>query len=486
MSINNYIYNINLKIMRSESTSGDYSNSFDSTIGQEFKISKNHSKKLITIGKCSRFYLFILASGLFKLFSLLLLGDNKVFEDGIGLFGFCPILYKYNFMQSIYTYLGYIIFGLIFFYFKGIDNKEKEQKEFENLLRRKSTIRRSYIHNNPLKKITKNTKFRMLLVCLALVIHIEVKKVLYIKGFQFFNFWTLEIVFMILLLKKYFIIDFYIHHKASLIFNISACSTLLLIASFLPSSLSGQNPVNSYVNIKELLGNYFYCLLFIAIFVILSYIYSFSRTYSKVLMQIKFISPYKLIYLFGITGLIITLLAAIIAYFIGYEDNLPNYFSSLRDVLNEGKYYKFYAEVFLVIPLYSFTNFMQLTFEILTIYYLNPFYVLMTNNVYYIISEFITFMLNLSSDGLIITQFLLAQLTEFFAILGYMIYLEIIELNFCGLNQNLRKTIIKKGDEEFKMLSLAQLSGIDIEDEENEDEVNESNNKDLKKIGSYK
>ena len=188
--------------MRTESTSGDYSNSFDSTIGQEFKISKNHSKKLITIGKCSRFYLFILASGLFKLFSLLLLGDNKVFEDGIGLFGFCPILYKYNFMQSIYTYLGYIIFGLIFFYFKGIDNKEKEQKEFENLLRRKSTIRRSYIHNNPLKKITKNTKFRMLLVCLALVIHIEVKKVLYIKGFQFFNFWTLEIVFMILLLKK--------------------------------------------------------------------------------------------------------------------------------------------------------------------------------------------------------------------------------------------------------------------------------------------
>ena len=80
-------------------------------------------------------------------------------------------------------------------------------------------------------------------------------------------------------------------------------------------------------------------------------------------MQIKFISPYKLIYLFGITGLIITLLAAIIAYFIGYEDNLPNYFSSLRDVLNEGKYYKFYAEVFLIIPLYSFTNFMQLTFS---------------------------------------------------------------------------------------------------------------------------
>jgi hypothetical protein len=275
---------------------------------------------------------------------------------------------------------------------------------------------------------------------------------------------------MILLLKKYFVIDFYIHHKVSLIFNISICSTLLLTASFLPTSLSGGNPVNSYTNIKRLLGSYFYCLLFISLFVILSYIYSFSRTYSKVLMQIKFISPYKLIYLFGITGLIISLLAAIIAYFIDYEDNLPNYFSSLKAVLNEGKYYKFYAEIFLIIPLYSFTNFMQLTFEILTIYYLNPFYVLMTNNVYYIISEFISFMLNLSSDGLAIVQFILAELSELFAISGYMVYLEILELNFCGLNENLRTSIMEKGEKEFNLLKKNIIEEENKIEEENDED----------------
>jgi len=466
--------------MSSDYTTNYYYSSFDSVENNENIIIRKDNTKLITLGKCSRFYLFILISGLFKLLSLLLLGDNKIFEDGIGLLGFCPILYKYNFIQSIYIYIGYIIFGLILFHFKGVDNKGKNISDVQASLRkRRSTIQNNYIHNNPLKKITKNTTFRMFLVSLALVVHIEVKKVLYLKGFQFFNFWTLEIVFMILLLKKYFVIDFYIHQKVSLIFNISTCSTLLLTASFLPTSLSGGNPVNSYTNIKRLLGSYFYCLLFISLFVILSYIYSFSRTYSKVLMQIKFISPYKLIYLFGITGLIICLLAAIVAYFIDYEDNLPNYFSSLKAVLNEGKYYKFYAEIFLIIPLYSFTNFMQLTFEILTIYYLNPFYVLLTNNVYYIISEFITFMLNLSSDGLIITHFILAQLSEVFAILGYMIYLEIIELNFCGLNSNIRKAIIKKGDEEFKILSLTQLNSDEIV-EENEDELTESYSKENK------
>ena len=31
-----------------------------------------------------------------------------------------------------------------------------------------------------------------------------------------------------------------------------------------------------------------------------------------------------------------------------------------------------------------------------------------------------------------------------------MVFLEIIELNFCGLNKNLRSTIIQKGEDEFK------------------------------------
>jgi hypothetical protein len=184
-------------------------------------------------------------------------------------------------------------------------------------------------------------------------------------------------------------------------------------------------------------------------------------------MQISFISPYKLIFLFGITGLIVSLIASIVSYFIDYPDNLPDYFSSLKSVYDKGKHYKFFGEIFLIWPLYAFSNFMEMTFEILTIYYLNPFYVLMTNNVYYIISELISFLLNLSSDGLAIIQFILAELSEFFAISGYMIYLEILELNFCGLNENLRKRIIEKGEKEFKQLKE------NISEEEN-DEDNQS------------
>ena len=197
---------------------------------------------------------------------------------------------------------------------------------------------------------TKNIKWEILLLCFAFVVQSETKKMLYKEGFQFFNFWTLEIIFMQFLMGRYFIIYFYAHHKISISFNVLIGSSILIIASFLPTSLSTENKGNSYQNINNKFGNYFYCILFILVFIVLSIIFCFSRIYSKVLMQIKFVSPYKIIFLFGITGIIISITSSLIAYSIDYEDNLINYFSELRSELDKGKTYKFYGEIFLVYP----------------------------------------------------------------------------------------------------------------------------------------
>ena len=109
-------------------------------------------------------------------------------------------------------------------------------------------------------------------------------------------------------MRKYFIMDFYFHHKVSIIFIISTCTILLLTASFLPNSLYDKNTGNAYKNIEVKLGSKFYSILFIFIFIALSFIYSFTRVYSKILMQIKFISPYKIIIMFGIMELLDSLL----------------------------------------------------------------------------------------------------------------------------------------------------------------------------------
>ena len=98
-------------------------------------------------------------------------------------------------MQSIDIYLGYLIFGLIFNHYKReneIEGNElklldEKAKEFDEFLKKMTTVRNNFIVNKP-GRITKNLRKKFFLACLSFVAHIEIKKVLYIKGFQFFNF----------------------------------------------------------------------------------------------------------------------------------------------------------------------------------------------------------------------------------------------------------------------------------------------------------
>ena len=431
----------------------------DITLNEEIKKILEKNKKPITFGKCSRFYLYMLGTCFFKILSLLILGANKDKENEFGLFGFCPVLNQYNFIQSIYTYIGYIIFGLIFYYFKDPDKSDsKEKKEFYKNI--------NISGNKNIDTLTKNINLKIFFLCIIFIFHIEIKKVLYIQGFMFFNIWTSEIILMHFLMLKYLSIDNYKHHKISLLCNATFCSGILVFILFLPTSLYDGDRVNSFQFVQKKLGNYFYGILLFFVFLILSVAFCFTRIYSKVLMQIKFISPYKLVFLFGITGLIISLIASVVGYYINYSDNLFNYFSSMKSVLDKGETYHFYGEIFLVSLINSFSNSMEFNFEMLIIYYLNPLYILLSNSLYFTISQLINFMLNISSDGLVIAVFIITELIELFTGFGLMVYLEIIELNCCGLNYDLKKTIMKKAEIEFRLLNNTRIDD-DGEDEEN-------------------
>ena len=53
-----------------------------------------------------------------------------------------------------------------------------------------------------------------------------------------------------------------------------------------------------------------------------------------------------------------------------------------------------------------------------------------------------------------ILKLFLELLSDFISIILYLIYLEIIELNFRGCNHNLRRKIMKRGDKEDKDLYI--------------------------------
>ena len=276
----------------------------------------NEEKKcFISIGECSSLYLYILWSGCFKLLTLIILGQKQNNDKGFGLFGFSPIMNNYNFIQSILTYLGYILFGTIFYFWK---RKINIKNEIPNPFLEKSRIKR-------IKNIKKASKLFIILVCFTVVFYIESLNILYIYGFQFLDYWPSEIIFYLFFLKKYFKIEFYLHQKISILFIVTVCSIMLLIASFLPTSLSDDNPGNAYENVQNKFGNYFYCIPFILLFFLMNFIYSFSRTYSKILFQINFISTYILIIFIGIIGFIICFSASLISYKYDYYDNLISY-----------------------------------------------------------------------------------------------------------------------------------------------------------------
>ena len=415
---------------------------------------KNEEKKcFISIGECSSLYLYILWSGCFKLLTLIILGQKQNNDKGFGLFGFSPIMNNYNFIQSILTYLGYILFGTIFYFWK---RKINIKNEILNTFLEKSRIKR-------IKNIKKASKLFIILVCFTVVFYIESLNILYIYGFQFLDYWPGEIIFYLFFLKRYFSIDFYLHHKISIIFIVVSCSTMILIASFLPSYFADSNSENAYDNVEKRLGSYYYCIPIILLFFFLNFVYTFSRTYSRILFQINFLSTYFLIICIGIIGFIICFAASLISYKYDYYDNLISYFNDLGELLNKNEKYMFYSEIFLACPLFAFGKFMKMHFEMLIIYHLNPLYLLVANNVTYGTTKLVSFIIGNSGN---VAQFIFAELSEVLGLLGYLVYLEIFELNFCGLNENLRKNIILKGENEFIELSNEKINtSLEEEDE---------------------
>ena len=69
--------------------------------------------------------------------------------------------------------------------------------------------------------------------------------------------------------------------------------------------------------------------------------------------------------------------------------------------------------------------------------------------------------------------------SEILSILAFLIYLEIIELRFCGLDNHLKKNLIKKSEEEVR-LSIGDkdnklVNSMSTENENYDDENSEVN-----------
>ena len=431
----------------------------------------------IGCGEFNYFYLYVLYCILthFIVHSLISLDSlNKVFDVE---FFFELILNKHPFVESLYQYLGFIFFGLLFYFFFVVrkkktknskDNKDKKENEGDN-----SNKSDSLIYNDINRvEISNASVVKLLIVCFLLFFQMEIYDILYSFNFYDFDFWIFNIIFTLIFMYKIFKIKPFQHHYLSLIFIILIGLILILIATFIPDKTTGGN---AYKNVEKVLIYQLFAIFIILFFIIISCSTAFARVEVKKIMEIKYISPLKLIILIGFIGLIITSLSLVISSNVECKEGLKDYCKVYLAENSQTKYYdsfpiyisnlnardttKFWIEISILYPLIIFGRFIKFYFELLILYYLNPVFVLISDDFYYAIKNLFFI---LQDDA----KVYLKIPANIVAIIGYCIYLEIIELRFCGLNKNLRKHIRKrsKTDNEIEFGEIGFAN-----DNENED-----------------
>ena len=130
-----------------------------------------------------------------------------------------------------------------------------------------------------------------------------------------------------------------------------------------------------------------------------------------------------------------------------------------------------------ILPLFGF---FKTTFDLFIIKELGVFHLLFPEVIYQFVKDLIIIIYKIIKgiiDEIQITKFIFIGISNFFALLGFAIYLEIIKLKFCGLDYNTKENIIERsmiesGDPDNDFLLSDDNEDDEISDNENNDENN--------------
>jgi len=473
----------------------------------------------ISIGQFNKYYFFILGSILVKLLNTFITGffpsltpNNPVF-----LLGFQPSFLSHPFIKYTFQYLGIGLGGLISHYIfykrnKDVGKKFKEEKNFQNeennsqdelkesqdidndndnskSLITKSRFNSAFTFNN--NDISfKNEKSYLKTAFIVFILYYFSKvsiSSLDSLGFHQTKLWTFEFIPVYILSQKMLNIKIYKHQKFSLSTTLIFTTLLYFINSFVPESNEiceneedkcGFIQFNVYQKIINKLYWFFIPIIFIIYFLAMAS-NAYASVRNKWFMDIKYILIFKIITFIGIIGFIFSLIILFITSFIScnkdkmkyicffnYDGKL--YYENFRS-LNIEIDYNFFLEIFILIPLYLISNFFSVYFDLLIINYLDPFYLVPIDTCYYIIYETIDFFITLSITNFYSNiRFCLAISSDLISIICCSVYLEIVELHFCGLDVNIKKNIMKRADNDRK--------AAELEKRNDNDNVNGNNN----------
>ena len=436
----------------------------------------------IGFGNCSASYLYIVGASIFELIQdyLLSLDDiKKKYEYNI--FGIKTVLKSHKLIRVLYGYISYILFGFLFFYI-SLKKKAKEENEEDKDKKKEKINLNSTPHNKLIVtylSFSKATLYEFFFVTGLFTLIKVVRKIVAFYKVNDLDFWIFNIVFVSIYMHKYFGIKMYKHQKCSLYLIFFSNIGLLFIAAAIPKDKKSKTIYQEHT---------WKCIFIVLAYIIFSWISSATKVATKKLMDFNYISPYRIICFIGIFGSVFTLISLLFTSNIKcsktspyckikdtnnkstYLDSLPLYFSDLSNVHKERNYKEFYLEILLVTPLFLFFYFLEFACQILIILYLNPNYILIADCLYYGTTKLIGYAIRGGYSG---KKFCVEYIAEILALIGYTIYLEIIELKFCGLDKDLKKNIIERSIRETLNKNIDKNLVDNFSDDE-DDDVDES------------
>ena len=405
--------------------------------------------RYISFGEYNKYYKYIIFSCIFNCLSYYIFYGN-LNQD---LFSLNVIsinaqsLYQHFAINDCFNYIGIFIISFILYKLKGknIDSPSE------------ITLFNKYYIRSKKKKYVSFLNLSFILSFWITINHI----IFIVKPLTILDNWIFELLFLCLMYSKLFKIKIYNHQKIGIIIN-SLSYLLFRIIIFI--ILQEQNNYKSYdLNIlyKWIIPISIFSFLFITCSK--SYLYIKFKFY----MEIEFFSPIKLLIICGILGFFMSSIACLIETSFKCIGGAKELLCQIPELNNKNDKYidnffifikkfsslksKDIAIEILIIFVGMIINFCAKYIGILIIYYLTPIHFIFSNLCGTFLSECIELIRSIIKKGNTIEKNIYKK--EFLRIpiyicsfIGFMIYLEKIELNFCNLNYNLRKHIMERAN----------------------------------------
>jgi len=405
-------------------------------------------------------------------------------------------IFYHDHMLDIFRFFGMSIFSFIcYIYEKKSSKSESNIGESNDLNSEKGCFKDVKNNDEKTKYNNKNILNLNIFITLFILIITESLDDLF-SPLNIFNNWMIFLLIMSYINAKMFKYVIYEHQKFGIYFNfitsfVFQLSGFILIMRYRKTI---TEDISIYINYLSL---WYLPLGFIFLFI---YVYIMSYIYikMKLFMDLKQVPLTKLFIIHAILGFFINIIFCLIITYINCGREIGKYFCRIQDSQNDlylenifvffHKISKMYEEnkdnlIFIIFIIFIDVIFFSLSnlYYLLILKNLTPEFYAFAESISIMFNEIIKIFRNKLTEGyyfgekeednkILLIQFILNISGNFFGFIGFLVYSEIIELNFCGLSHNLRRKIIERSIID----SIQKISCNEDQDESSENNTSNS------------